>query len=86
MKTIIDKNKRKVLGLSRAIARRSALPIPTEKDLQKKDGLYFIGLNIDEKRLKKPLPIGLIKNLKTEMQKIDKLKEAKIKLVKIGKS
>ena len=33
MKTVIDSNKRKVLAISRAIAKRANLPIPNEVDL-----------------------------------------------------
>jgi len=85
MKTIIDKNKRKVLGLARATARRSGIPIPKETDLQEWDGLYFIDLDINEKMLKKPLPVGLTKNLKTEIQKTTALNKAKLNPVKIGR-
>ena len=39
METIISDNKRKVLALARATARRAKIEIPTEEDLKEQDGM-----------------------------------------------
>jgi len=79
METIISTNKRKVLALARATARRAKIDIPTEKDLKEQDGMYFIDLELPKNA---KLPVGLTKNILKEKDKTSILEKAKKNPVK----
>ena len=81
MITIIDSNKRKVLALARATARRAKIYIPKEEDMKEQDGLYFIDLDVKTKEQDK-LPVGLKKALKDEKMKTQMLEKAKLHPIK----
>ena len=84
MKSIIDSNRRKVLALARATARRAKIALPTEEDLVEDEGVYSIDLDIPEDA--KSLPPGLTKNLRVPEEKVERLVSEKLKVRASGRS
>ena len=79
MKSIIDLDKRKVLVIARATAKRSNIALPTKDNIVEDEGVYYIDLNIsDSEQLN--LPIGLEKNVCDADNKDDILAELKKEL------